>query len=269
MTSSRPLRTIIGSILANFSRVELSTADEKTYTLVMNPLNRLAVRIIGVPHLGFRLRASIILREAATTARDGRILDAGCGYGICAMSLAEAGFSVEALDLEESRIQAINKMKGEYPTLKSLELKRGSVTALPFPAETFQTVVCSEVIEHVTDHEQTVRELARVLAHSGKLVLTVPYDSEHNRRIFKSFGHERPGYTGKSLAALLGENNLRIEKEYYYEHSLGNLLFRMLDAVTFKPLLGILFYPFYALYLLDSHFGFGEPNQMIVVARKV
>ena len=64
------------------------------------------------------------------------------------------------------------------------------------------------------------------------------------------------------------KHGLKIEKGFYYERPFGSVLFNTFNTVQSKPLMGILFYPFYFFYLLDYYVGLGEPNQIVVVARK-
>lgn len=46
---------------------------------------------------------------------------------------------------------------------------------LPFEDGRFDSVLCSEVLEHVPDLEATLRELNRVLVKGGKVLITVPF----------------------------------------------------------------------------------------------
>ena len=45
---------------------------------------------------------------------------------------------------------------------------------LPFPNETFDAVVCSELLEHVPEYGRLLSELARVLRRNGLLYATMP-----------------------------------------------------------------------------------------------
>jgi SAM-dependent methyltransferase len=46
---------------------------------------------------------------------------------------------------------------------------------LPFGSTTFDTVLCTSVLEHVHDAEDVVREIARVLKPGGRLIITIPF----------------------------------------------------------------------------------------------
>lgn len=262
-------RMVTGSILRHFSQLELSTADEKHYSLKNTPLTKLALILIGLPHLGFRLRARLILAEAEKLNKHAHLLDAGCGYGIYTMMLAERGFRVDATDLEEERVKAISRRLHEYPEIeKNITVTAGSLTSLPFPSESYDGIICSEVIEHITDHAKAVHELARVLTKGGTLILSVPHISEHNKKFFRMFGHERPGYTKESLDTLARNAGLSLTSVRYYERRLGTLLFRAHNALRSPALMALFFYPLYGFYLVDYLIGWGEPNQIVVTAIK-
>jgi SAM-dependent methyltransferase len=89
----------------------------------------------------------------------GRLLDAGCGnspfagwYG----PLADEVVTVDAVALPGVRVRAL-------------------ADTLPFADASFDTVVATEVLEHVTDAEGAARDMWRVLRPGGHLLATVPY----------------------------------------------------------------------------------------------
>jgi 2-polyprenyl-3-methyl-5-hydroxy-6-metoxy-1,4-benzoquinol methylase len=260
---------ITGSVLRHFSSLTLGTADEKHYTMKMNPLTSAAIAVIGVPHLGFRARARIVFGFFAGTPLSARILDAGAGYGIYSLTLADEGHHLDAIDIEAPRIEAINNMKDEYPPVQSrIHTHTGSLTQLPFESGAYDTIICSDVIEHIEDDHKAVAELARVLKPGGTLVLSVPYNSRYNKKIYRMFGHERPGYTAEEMRALIAPYGLSIEQVRCYEYAFGAVLFGVYNKISFKPLMAILFYPFYVLYLVDMLLKTGEPNGIGFKIRK-
>jgi 2-polyprenyl-3-methyl-5-hydroxy-6-metoxy-1,4-benzoquinol methylase len=96
-----------------------------------------------------------------------RLLDAGCGTGIFSAAAVERGAEVTSLDVGEALLSRV---------AAKCESRRvvGDVTALPFADESFDVVLCTEVIEHVREPRRAIGELVRVLRPTGQLVLTTP-----------------------------------------------------------------------------------------------
>ncbi|MDO8482083.1 MAG: class I SAM-dependent methyltransferase [bacterium] len=260
---------VTGSILRHFSTIELGTADGKKFTVRNSIVTKLALAFIGIPHLGFRARARIIFRFIKGTPKTARILDAGSGYGIYALTLAERGYSVDAIDLEKERTDALTARKRERPALdERIRTYTGSITELPFQNNSYDLIICSDVIEHIKDDEKAVSELARVLSPEGTLIITVPYHSKNNERIYPMFGHERPGYNIEEMRRILAPHKLSIESVSCYEYALGGFLFKIFNTIHFAPLMAALFYLFYVPYLLDTFIGIGEPNGICFKIRR-
>ena len=269
MRRSPILMPIIGSVLRHFSILTLSTADEKQYTLHMDPLKKAAIALIGLPHLGFRARARMVFDFLKGVPLDARILDAGAGYGIYSLTLAERGYKVDVLELEAERVAALNKMKDERPVLGDrITTTVGSLTAAPMNDSSYDVIVCSDVIEHIPDDAAAVSEMARMLVPGGLLVLTVPYDSPHNKKIYRGFGHERPGYTEEAMRHLIAPYGLEIEKIDRYEFFFGSALFQVHNWFRSPALTAFFFYPFYFLYTIDCMLGIGSPNGIGFKIRK-
>lgn len=98
------------------------------------------------------------------------ILDAGCGEGFISNLMADrlSKVSVTGLDVSESAIQyAQNAFSG-------ITFMCGSIYEMPFVDNCFDTVLCSEVLEHLEDPSRALKEICRV--SSGKVILTVPYE---------------------------------------------------------------------------------------------
>jgi ubiquinone/menaquinone biosynthesis C-methylase UbiE len=99
------------------------------------------------------------------------ILDVGCGDGAISAALAEAtGARVVGTDLAEKRVRFARE---HAPAGR---FAQGSVYDLPFADGAFDTVVCTDLLEHLDDPQRAVRELVRV--SSRWVLVTVPYSIE-------------------------------------------------------------------------------------------
>ncbi|MBI5928572.1 MAG: class I SAM-dependent methyltransferase [Chloroflexi bacterium] len=49
------------------------------------------------------------------------------------------------------------------------------INSLPFPSETFDAVLCTEVLEHINNPKMALAEISRVLKYNGFLILSVPF----------------------------------------------------------------------------------------------
>ncbi|MBI4786235.1 MAG: methyltransferase domain-containing protein [Chloroflexi bacterium] len=97
-----------------------------------------------------------------------RVLDVGCGIGAYVDKFR--GLTAEAfgVDVDPEKLYAARLEKG-------LRMLAASVSEiLPFPNGAFDAVLLHEVIEHVADDRQTVREAHRVVKHGGMLLVFAP-----------------------------------------------------------------------------------------------
>ena len=111
-----------------------------------------------------------------------RLLDAGCGEGRHCFGCVERGARVVGLDLDREPLRLASKaLRKRAAELDSMgEMLQGNTFQLPFRDETFDKVICSEVMEHVHDYRAAARELARVTKPGGMVAVTIPTaTSEH------------------------------------------------------------------------------------------
>lgn len=70
------------------------------------------------------------------------------------------------------------------------------IVSIPAPSESFDVVLCTEVLEHLPDPLAAIKELARLLRPGGQLLLTAPFCSfTHFSPYFYSTGFSRSWYT--------------------------------------------------------------------------
>ncbi|HEV8581915.1 MAG TPA: glycosyltransferase [Thermoanaerobaculia bacterium] len=120
----------------------------------------------------------------AASIVDGAVLDLGCGVGYGSRQLARAARRVVGLD---GSPPAIGFARVEF-TAPNLDYLVGDARVLPFPAASFDWVVCFELIEHLRESEAVLAEIARVLSADGRLLLSTP-----NRPVYsEARGYSNP-----------------------------------------------------------------------------
>src|SRR4030088_1537064 len=119
-------------------------------------------------HSWYRGRRTVLERGIADLRLPARarILDAGCGSGRNMVDLARHG-TVTGVELSHTSVC----LARERDAGKVVE---GSVLEMPFPADSFELAVSLDVIEHLEDDLAALRELRRVVAPGGALMITVP-----------------------------------------------------------------------------------------------
>lgn len=113
--------------------------------------------------------------ERSGVSLKGRVLDAGCGGGGTALSLAEEASFAVGLDLD-ARFRGSGDRLAEEKGISNVSFVQGDGGRLPFSAGSFELVFSHSVIEHVASPEGYLRECHRVLRPGGVLYLsTAPY----------------------------------------------------------------------------------------------
>lgn len=93
-----------------------------------------------------------------------RVIDVGAGEGFLARRLADLGYSVTATDYSQEDFRCPDI------AFTSCDLNVG----IPLPDDQFDCAVSVEVIEHVENHFQFVREMVRVTRPGGLVIITTP-----------------------------------------------------------------------------------------------
>lgn len=101
------------------------------------------------------------------------------------------------------------------------------ITCLPFADKTFDTVICSHVLEHIPDDSAAMSELYRILADDGYALIMVPKDKgreqtyedesitspEEREREFGQSNHVR--WYGRDFPQRLSEAGFEVITETY------------------------------------------------------
>ena len=124
-------------------------------------------------------------------ARDRKVLDIGCGFGLISIHLATLGAQmVSAVDANEEKMSVLQNILLRFnPPLNNIEAKLCDALNLKYGDNYFDAVVANEVISHVRDVAAFIQEMNRVLRRGGVFYISDGNNSldiigRHRRRKF-------------------------------------------------------------------------------------
>ena len=138
-----------------------------------NQASRERVKVMAAdPLLNYeqRVRQETIIK-LLKPKRGETILDLGCGEGQDVKIILPYGVNYIGLDIS---LGMIEKAKEQFGSKNKIKFLVGNANKLPFKDETFEKILCSEVIEHIPDYKKALNEIGRVLKKEGTLVLSTP-----------------------------------------------------------------------------------------------
>ena len=104
-------------------------------------------------------------------------LEVGGGTGQFSIHLAQMGYNIVCTDCNTKALEmGKDKIAGlREETRNKITFKKAFAENLQFPENSFDGVLCMEVLEHLIDPRKAVSEFYRVLKDKGKVYITVPY----------------------------------------------------------------------------------------------
>ena len=149
------------------------------------------------------------------------VLNIGIGRGGLEEVLISKGFNVYCLDPSEKSIQRVKDLLGLADRAKV-----GYSQSIPYADHKFDTVVMTEVLEHLSDDviKQTLKEVRRVLRSGGRFIGTVPADENLLKqrvvcpdcgKSFHQWGHVQSFSSEELYQLLVSEySNVKITRKF-------------------------------------------------------
>lgn len=135
----------------------------------------------------------------------GTALEVGCGRGYLARRLADVVDKVTAVDMI---------LNPDLPEHDRITYEQASVEALPYPDDSFDTVVCTHTLEHVQDLQAALSELRRVAR--DQVVIVVPRERPY-RLSFNLHLHFFPHpWSWQAVAGVVPGAELRDLGDWFY-----------------------------------------------------
>ena len=184
-----------------------------------------------------------------------RLLDIGCGSG--RHTAAAIMLPVELVIGIDTCIEDLRSAEDRLDLHQKLDTISGDSWAfacadalqIPTKDEAFDIVICSEVLEHIHDHEGAVKEALRVLRPGGVLVVSVPryWPEKICWRLSRDYANTEGGhiriYKTNELIQLLAAYRLQVT-DRHYAHSLHSPYWwlKCLVGIEKEDVLGVKLY---------------------------
>jgi SAM-dependent methyltransferase len=199
---------IIGDIKTNFSQEHLTQLDQKYSTSIMDVLQK-------------------VNSEKIITDEKNRILDAGCGKrSILSFFDGIENFSVVGCDI----ISDIKESSFDYD-----ELAVASIENLPFKENSFNVVIATFLIEHLTNPYNAFAEIFYAMKPGGFFVFVTPNLLNYTIQIANI--SKKNSFIHRSLRYMvLGKTRYYDNPPVYYKCNLGHKLEKTLTDTGFNKI---------------------------------
>lgn len=120
------------------------------------------------------------IAQLAQISSADHVLDVACGTGVVSFALASQAREIVGIDISPgmlAKARAIRHQRG----IRNVHFVLGEAEHLPFHDEQFDAVICRLAIHHFPQPELEIHEMARVLKHGGRLVISDTVSSEDER----------------------------------------------------------------------------------------
>jgi SAM-dependent methyltransferase len=141
----------------------------------------------------------------------GKILDIGCGSGQFLYKMKKKGWIVSGVEVSESAAKLGNE-------LEQLNIYNGNLLQAKFPGASFDYIRSNHSFEHITNPEEVLQEIHRILKPGGKLLIGVPNIVSFNARLFKKYWWylgapvHTYNYSVSTLSRMLEKHGFKVER---------------------------------------------------------
>lgn len=196
-----------------------------------------------------------------------KILEVGCGTGNLLQLLASSGLELSGTDYSN---EYLNKARKKNPHIVFFQGDLTDKKSWESSANSYDSIICSEVLEHIVDDLIALQIIFSLLKPNGVLIITVPAFNALYSSFDKKIGHHRR-YSMKTICDVVKRAGFIIERKRYWNF-LGMfgwfILFKLLKQdikKTSNPILGSLLGNWLK---IESKVTFPIGQTIIIKARK-
>jgi ubiquinone/menaquinone biosynthesis C-methylase UbiE len=153
-------------------------------------------------------RVEAAIRDLIGSAPVHNLLDLGTGTGRMLELLAPYADRAIGMD-QSSQMLALARARLEKAGLRNVQLRQGDIYALPVEQDFYDLVIIHQVLHYLDDPARAVREAARALRPSGRLLI-VDFAPHAEESLRTNHAHRRLGFGAEEIAALMQESGLDV-----------------------------------------------------------
>lgn len=204
----------------------------------------------------------------------GDLLDTGCGIGtlIKKISVQTNSKDISGCDFSREAVETSQKL--------GFNVFQADLTEIETFGETkYNSIICSEVLEHIYRDDIAISNLNKLLEKKGKIIITVPYSMKYWSAHDEFSGHIRR-YDYDELMSKIQQANFKILDVFVWGYPFFSIYYRFLTKIPpgklmqdgnnrfgqFKKYISrVLYYIFY----LDDLFTFTKKGRrLFLIAEK-
>jgi len=204
-------------------------------------------QIVQSPHL-----RAMLERATRESRRFRRVFNAGAGEGGYSPLLV----SLPAVELVIESDYSYGRCRPRRIDPKQLFFC-SALESIPLASRTFDLVLCTEVLEHVAEHDEALDELARVMKPGGWLLITVPTPPA-----IPDQAHVREGYRPEELRRMLVERGFEVVETRFCMYYFFRFVLGTWPRLPWCPRILIR-----SLSRLDTWIRLGPPMDLMLLAR--
>lgn len=188
---------------------------------------------------GFVERDQWIAKEAALIPKDAKVLDVGAGSAPYRPLFAHCEYKTsDACPLEEHQ----NRAGRAYAPIDYV----CDINKIPVPDGAFDVLICTEVLEHVPEPIEAIREFGRIVKPNGTILLSAPLSGYVHQEPYHFYGGFSPYFYQKFLQES-GFTDIQVMQNGGFFRHYGAQSVRLVNclkpsALTKNPLLQIALY---------------------------
>lgn len=192
---------------------------EKYYNEMLPEIHPLSSYYSNAAFKGELKRFTIISKLIKAEIGDGmsrKLVDLGCGSGLLLLIAKAFKMELYGLDISSSILNELEKLIEERNV--RCKLLKSDIRKTPFLNSEFDIAICSEVLEHIENPEDAIKEMSRIIKKNGIAIITVPFEEDiqstictHCYKRTPLYGHLH-SFNGDSIGVMLERNGFRTER---------------------------------------------------------